>query len=487
MSWPVCFDAKTIRRLEKSWSPYEGMLPQIQALTSELYEACLIERLLRPESVRASADFVLQHQLGLYPLGEWSKIIYRMNATLQNLVSSVEISLTIEEVDLIEARFELGYFENIEGYAKQMALKGASDQVLALAIRMHNAGSDGAIPLITSAAMACAGQHDSGPIKQLLRIATDELMSWTGNAELNFWMNPNQHLSPLVHLERLLLGEYPWTKMSLRFVEQRLSTDTLGQDGRRVDQLISDLSDDHKVNLITAAYGARPPVHLESKYKAIVGMLVPDKILGKKTANLMIDVIAGRSPEWLNTVLKNQGSGLARLYPSIQTVTYQILHSTAEQIKGIDLPERFAQGMASLLYTLDDPFRESFDSTRFVDWGNGRQVVICNSDIGETLVGFFRETMPHIVFDKKLKNQAASSEEFLKFLEKSDVHEFLLMAGAILKGLGRHTDMVGVLVQSFPNAPLIVKDFAGVLGIPKETMMASHWYRDFHLAGDLGL
>ncbi|AXH60313.1 hypothetical protein PLA107_034595 (plasmid) [Pseudomonas amygdali pv. lachrymans str. M301315] len=486
MSWPVCFDAKTIKRLEKSWSPYEDVLPQIRALMEDLYEMSLSEGHLTPGAIRDGADYVVKAHLGLYPIADWSKIVYRLNTTLENLVLSVERSLTIDEVNLIEARFELNFFEEIDQYGKKMALECKSQQALALAERMNAAGVDSAIALLGAVVSECASSPDAAPIVSFLQAATDEALSWTDGSNVNCWNSNHVQTSPLVHLERLLAGDYPWSKLSIRFVEQRLQADTYRQGRKSLKEYVDELSVEKKTALIAAAYSANPPADLVAQYREVIKHLLPEKLLDQTAVCVMNSVIQGNAPDWLDAVLKTAATPLAKIYPTIPTVTYQICHSSPQEIRVLDLPERYAQGMSSLCYAIDEEFRESFDQSRFVDWTADGQKLVVSDNVGETLVGFFREVMPHLEIEKRPKSSPAGSQ-LQSLLDRSDAQEFIVMSGAILKGLERQEDIAEILVRSFPDKAPLVKDFADVLNIPKEALMKSHWYRDFHMAGDLGL
>lgn len=487
MNWPVCFDAKTIKRLEKSWSPYVGVLPHVQALMVDLYEMSLSEGHMSPSAIREGADYVVKTHLGLFPIADWSKIVYRMNTTLDNLVLSVEKSLTINEVNLVEARFELNFFDQIDQYGKKMVLECKPQQALALAERMNAAGDDTAIAFLGSVVNECAASPGAAPIVRFLQAATDAALSWADGSHVNCWSSNHVQTNPLIHLERLLSGDYPWTKLSIRFVEQRLQADTYGQGRKSLNEFFGELSAEKKTGLISAAYAANPPAHLVDQYREIIKQILPEKLLDQDAVSAMNSAIQGKVPDWLDVVLKDTASSLAKTYPTIPTVTYQICHSSPQEIIGLDLPERFAQGMASLCYAVDEKFRESFDQSRFVDWTIEGQKLVVKDNVGETLVEFFREVMPHLEFQKAPKNPAAGSQQILKLLDRSDAHEFVVMSGAILKGLGRQEDIAEILVRSFPEQAQIVADFAEVLNIPKEALMKSHWYRDFHMAGDLGL
>jgi len=487
MSWPVCFDAKTIKRLEKSWSPYAGVLPHIQALMVDLYEMSLSEGHITPSAIREGADYVVKTHLGLFPIADWSKIVYRMNTTLDNLVLSVERSLTINEVNLVEARFELNFFDQIDQYGKKMVLECKPQQALALAERINAAGDDSAIAFLGSLVTECAASPSAAPIVNFLQAATDEVLLWADGSHVNFWSSNHAQTNPLIHLERLLSGDYPWTTLGIRFVEQRLQADTYGQGRKSLNEFFGELPAEKKTSLISAAYAANPPVHLVGQYREIIKQILPENLLDQSAVTAMNSAIRGNIPDWLGVVLKNTAASLAKIYPTIPTVTYQICHSSPQEIMELDLPERFAQGMSSLCYAVDEEFRESFKPVRFVDWTIDGQKLVVKDNVGETLVEFFREVMPHLEFKKGPKNPPAGSQEILKLLDQSDAQEFVVMSGAILKGLGRQEDMAEILVRSFPDQAQIVADFAQVLNIPKEALMKSHWYRDFHMAGDLGL
>ncbi|MBD8615153.1 hypothetical protein IFT69_15755 [Pseudomonas putida] len=485
MSWPVCFDAKTIKRIDKSWSLFPAMVKDIQSLTCSLYDACLSEGVLSPVQIRESADLAVKSNLGLYSVADWSKIVYRLGSTLECLISSVEKSLTIEEVNLVEARFELGYFDGIDAYARRLALGENPRQALQLAERMHDAGSDGWINCLQSSITECSGSDDSAALKMMLAEASDERMAWALESKISFWRVPTNALSPLVHVQRLLDGEYPWNTISVQFVQQRLGSDIQSSLRIKVHEMFEGFTDDEKEKFLSAVYAAQPPDHLKSTYKAIVHFLQPSDVLNMKPMELVSNALKGDIPRWLKSVLSTQAQGLARFQPTIESVTLMVLNSSPEIIAGIALPERFAQEMQNYVSNLADEARHSYPLDDVLFWDDyGNKAVKAGPNIGTTLLEFLKATLPHVILNQ---SRRSSAEEFASFMVNVDMQGFLLMTAAIIKAQGRETELVDVLAQSFSKDYQAIQRFGEVFDLSNASLMKSTWYRDLHLAGDLGL
>lgn len=484
MGWPVSFNASVVKKLDKSWAGYPVLVSIAQASCAALHEEALLTGTIQPSSIRSAGESVLGHGGSHYPVNEWSKILYRVENTLQNLVTATEQCLTLKEVDLIEARFELSYFNEISAYVIKMGLAADYGGALSLAARVSAAGAGGTecvVSMINELADAAAPEDLANALNQAGKYDA----GWISEGKISFWKNDGAARTSINYLRDLLSGSYGWTTLSLRFVDGRLRSDIRKVSGTGVNTMLylEELSDNEKCRLVGDAYSAHPPQDQLPAYRTLLQVLLPEQILDKKPTEALRDIVSCAAPEWLVEAVTLNVDGLAHNNPTIHSCIYQILYSE-KSLGEIVISERFYQGFSSFTYCLADEFRDRFNYHEYIDWDYaGNHIVFPAGDMSSALIDSFNLSLKHIVFSKS----DTSEKGFNEFLTRSDVEDFFILAGAIISKAGRQSELVDVLVESFPASFQLICSFAEIMMVPKKDLLLHPVLRDSFFSADLGL
>lgn len=489
--WPECFSTADKAYLENTWVGFPSIAEVLALKLCELYEEALSTGTILPISLRNSATQGLSSGIGGYPIDDYEKIIRRVKKTLEKLIDSIETNVGIGAVDLVEARLECGYLQNIERYAMFLVEVGQVEQAFSIAELVEGRGKFGDI--VVDAIVSKASDIDERmPSSQALRKALNKLevknYEWV-KPKLNFWNENINPISVLNHVGALARGEYGDTVQAVNLVISMVSSLTMSQTRIPILEILSYIDDESKSKIVSDVYNSKSS---NEEYAKLISMIDPIALFRRHgdvdviTSSIKVFRMFENSelPEWYTSALSISALNLYKKSMSICHYWYALTCSKVE-IQDIGIPQSFYDAYKAFLIVLNGEDCVRMNDGEYIKWDYAQSKVMFSGDaVGDTLLDIFAKVLPGVASEI---NNAPNNRSLLSLIRDKDAALFLFTSGIILRRCGLVEELVSVIAKTLCDNFQVARLISECLGLTSKEMARHPLFRESLLSADLGL
>lgn len=488
--WPECFSTADKAYLEKTWAGFPSIAEVLALKLCDLHEEALSSRSLLPASLRSAATEAVAYGIGKCQVNDYEKIIRRLKKTFEKLIDAVEAEISLEGVDLVEARFEIGHLSNIDKYSVFLVERNQIERAFSIAERAEELGKQGHLLII---AMVAAGAdievrtQCNNALKEIFTTLESKAYEWA-HPKGNFWNEDLPQLSVVNHLGALSSGYYGDSNQAAYFVRSTIRSLTHGNNRVPILKILSSVDSTSRAKIIFDTYRR---VSGSEYYKEVISQVDPvalfkgDEVdFNKSSLKVFRMFRANELPEWYTAVLAQTASDLYRKSDYIYNYWYALFFSEKSE-EEIVIPKSFCDYYSEFLFVLDDKASTSLGEKSYIEWDYVKsKVIFSGSGIGETLLEIVEAALPSIASEfERSKNEKLVISQICD----QQAALFLITAGLLIRKCGMISQLVAVLAKLPREDFRIARIMAECMDVsPKE--MASHpLLRESSLSADLGL